>query len=71
MHVCGNQSLDAQWLHNECARLSKVSQKTKENQQKMYSKMFWGSNPPPVNELQKETPEPSSVSSLFEFQRIF
>ncbi|KAH3829725.1 peptidyl-prolyl cis-trans isomerase FKBP8-like isoform X3 [Dreissena polymorpha] len=60
-------SFDAtnRWLHNECARLSKVSQKTKENQQKMYSKMFWGSNPPPVNELQKETPEPSSVSSFW------
>ncbi|XP_052267858.1 uncharacterized protein LOC127869379 isoform X2 [Dreissena polymorpha] len=57
-------SFDAtnRWLYNECLRLSKVSQKTKENQQKMYSKMFWGSNPPPVNEKQEKKPGPSSMA---------
>ncbi|KAL4227971.1 Peptidyl-prolyl cis-trans isomerase fkbp8 [Mactra antiquata] len=37
---------NSKWIHGELERLTKVNKKTKQTQQEMYSKMFWGSNPP-------------------------
>ena len=66
---------DSQWLHGELARLSKLNKQNKETEQQMYSKMFWGSNPPSVSSSSsnnnKATPMSLSESvSLNKWQKL-
>lgn len=53
---------NSKWLHAELERLTKLNKKNKQTQQEMYSKMFWGANPPTMNK-KVVIPKDASFSS--------
>ncbi|WAR00203.1 FKBP8-like protein [Mya arenaria] len=50
------QDATNKWLHSELSRLTKVNHNKKKDQREMYSKMFWGSNPPDMSNSGKAKP---------------
>lgn len=60
-----NDAENSKWLHGELERLTKLNKRNKKSEQEMYSKMFWGSKPPSLNNSPTKAKDPSLFSWLW------